>query len=87
MQDRETWMLALIEPGSDFRSKLFSDSEFFDQLTVAAEIVFLKIVQQAFALAYQLHKAAMRGEVFFVGLEMTRDLGDTFCQYRNLPFD
>ena len=67
--------------------RLFSESEFFDQLTVTLEVVFAQIGQQTLSFTYQLHQTAMGGKIFFIGLQMLRDTVDPLCQQRNLSLD
>ena len=49
-------------------TRLLPDSEFLDQLAIAAEVVLLQVVQQALTLTYELHQPAMGGEIFFIDL-------------------
>lgn len=58
---------------------LFTQTEFFDQFAVACKIVFLKVIQQALALTYQLHEPTMSGKIFFVLLQMAGNLADPLC--------
>jgi hypothetical protein len=69
------------------RKGLFSDPEFFDQLAITGQVVLLQVIEQAFALSYQLHQPAVSGEVFFVLLQVTRNLGNPFCEKRDLSFN
>jgi hypothetical protein len=66
---------------------LFSESEFFDQLTVALEVVLAQVGEQAFSFTHHFHQAAMSGEIFFVGLQVQGDLVDPFCQQGNLALN
>ena len=47
----------------------------------------LQVVQQTLTFTYQLHQAAVSGEIFFVLLQVTADLADTFCQQCDLAFN
>lgn len=67
--------------------RLFSDAEFFNQSAITLKVVFLQVVQQAAAFAHQLHEATVRGEIFFVLLQMTGDLRDAFSEQGDLSFD
>ena len=47
----------------------------------------LQVRQEAAAFAYQLHEAAVRGEILFVLLQVAADLGDALREQGNLAFD
>ncbi len=68
-------------------NKLFSESEFFDQLTVTLEVVLAQIGEQTFSFTHQLHEPTVSGEIFFIGLQVFRDTVDPFCQQCNLALD
>ena len=59
---------------------LLSQPETFDQLTITGKVMLLKIIQQAFPFTDQLHESAVSGEIFFVGLQVSADLADSFCE-------
>src|SRR5882724_2248177 len=67
-------------------NRLFTDSKFLDDVFITLGIVLFKIVQQAAALADHHKKTAPGGMVFFVVLEVLRQLSDTFTQNSNLYF-
>ena len=66
---------------------LFSESEFFDQLTVTLEVGLAQVGEQTLSFTHQLHQAAVSGEIFFIGLQVQGDLVDPFCQQCNLALD
>ena len=67
--------------------ELFSESEFFDQLAIALEVVFAQVGEQAFSFTHKLHQAAVSGEIFFIGLQVFGYAVDPFCQQGDLAFD
>ena len=67
--------------------ELFSESEFFDQLAIALEVVFAQVGEQAFSFTHKLHQAAVSGEIFFIGLQVFGDTVDPFCQQSNLALN
>jgi hypothetical protein len=66
---------------------LFSKSEFFDQLTVTLEVILAHVGEQTFSFTHQLHKAAVSGKIFFIGLQVLGDTVDPLCQQSNLALD
>jgi hypothetical protein len=66
---------------------LFPDSEFLDQLAVTCQVMLLHVIQEALTLTYQLHEAAVSGEIFFVLLKVAADLADPFGQQCDLAFN
>ena len=66
---------------------LFSESEFFDQLTVTLEVVLAQVGQQTFSFTNQLHEAAVGGKILCVGLQVFRDTVDPLCQQCDLALD
>jgi hypothetical protein len=66
--------------------RLFTDAKFLDDVFVTLSIVHFQIVQQAAALADHHKKAAPGGMVFFVVLEVLRQLSNTLAEYGNLDF-
>lgn len=69
------------------RVELLSDSEFFDQLAIACEVMLLQVVEEAFSFTYKLHKATVGREIFFVLLKVPTDLCDTLSQLSDLTFN
>ena len=67
--------------------ELFSESEFFDQLAVALEVVLAQVGEQTFSFTHQLHQTAVSGEIFFIGLQVFGYAVDPFCQQSNLALD
>jgi hypothetical protein len=76
---REKWAQARAK-------RLLADAEFRDDRLVALGIVFLKVVEQATALADQHEKATARTVVFLVRLEVLRQLANALAQQRDLDF-
>jgi hypothetical protein len=68
-------------------NELFSESEFFDQFTVALEVLLAKVGQQTLPFTNQLHQAAMSRKIFFVSLQMFGNTVDPFGQQGDLAFD
>ena len=66
--------------------ELLADAEFGDNALVTLGIVFLKVVQQAAALADQHEKPAARAVVFLVRLEVLRQLSNPFAKQGDLDF-
>ena len=66
---------------------LLADAEFLDKGTVACQVVLLQIVKQTPATAYQVHQAAVGGKIFFVGLQMRRNLVHALRDKGNLAFN
>lgn len=66
---------------------LFSDSELFDQLAIAGQVVFLQVIQQALTLTNQTHQATVSRKILFVHLQVGADLADPFRELGNLTFN
>lgn len=67
-------------------SALLADAELADHGLIALGIVFLEVVEQASSLADQHEKSAARAVVFFVRLEVLRQLPDALAQQGDLNF-
>ncbi len=65
---------------------LLTDAELADHGLIALGIVFLEVVEQASPLADQHEKSAARAVVFFVRLEVLRQLADALAQQGDLDF-
>ena len=65
---------------------LLADAELADHSLVPLGIIFLEVVQQATPLADQHEKAAARGVVFLVRLEVLRQLANPFAEQSDLHF-
>src|SRR5262249_16830028 len=67
-------------------NRLFADSKFLDDVFVTFGIVLLQIVQQATPLADHHQQTPPGGMVFFMVLEVLRQLADPLAQDCNLYF-
>ena len=67
--------------------KLFSESEFFDQLAVPLEIGLAHIGEQTLSFTDLLHQTTVGGEIFFIGLQVLGNTVDPLCQQRDLALD
>ena len=72
--------------GEGARATLLADAELLDDAFVAIGIVLLQVVEQATALADEHEQAAARAVVFFVRLEVLRQLTDALTQQCDLDF-
>ena len=66
--------------------RLLADAQLADYVAVAVRVVRLQVVQQAAALADEHQKAAPRGVILLVSLEMLSQLANAHTQDRNLDF-
>jgi hypothetical protein len=66
---------------------LFTDTEFLDKGAVTGQVVLLQVIQQAPAPAYEVHQAAVGRKVFFVGLQVRRNLVHALGDKGNLGFN
>lgn len=73
-----------------FRSRLrlclFAQAEFFNQGTVASQVGALHVLKHALAAAYHIDQTPVGVKVFFVLLDVGRDVVDTLGQHSDLRF-
>lgn len=63
-----------------YRLSLFSQSEFLDQLTITLEVMLAHVSQQTLSFTNHLHQATVGRKIFFVRLQMLRQMANTICQ-------
>lgn|SRR5215475_6642287 len=68
------------------RRRSFADAEFLNNVLVSLGVVGLKVIEQATPLAHHHQKAAPGSVVLLMGLEVLRQLANTFAQDGDLYF-